>query len=85
MPSLSDVCDPDLLVHAVAEGLVSTQTDGHLTIFNYTNKAAYGRFWNDATTACRGLIVDRDGRIVARPFPKFFGVSEPDAPPLPAT
>ena len=36
-----------------------------------------------ATVACRGLILDDADRVVARPFPKFFGPSEPDAPAVP--
>ena len=62
---------------------MSVQTDGRLRILNYTAKATYSRHWNEATVACRGLILDDDDRVVARPFPKFFGPSEPDAPAIP--
>jgi RNA ligase len=48
-----------------------------LTIANYTEKASYGKVWNDVTLACRGLIWNtRNGQVVARPFRKFFNVSE---------
>ena len=63
---------------------MSVQTDGRLRILNYTAKATYSRSWNEATVACRGLILDGAGRVVARPFPKFFGPSEPDAPAIPS-
>ncbi len=84
MAELGDVCDPALVGAAVGAGLVSVQTDGRLRILNYTAKATYSRSWNEATVACRGLILDGAGRVVARPFPKFFGPSEPDAPAIPS-
>ena len=62
---------------------MSVHTDGPLRILNYTAKATYSRHWNEATIACRGLILDDADRMVARPFPKFFGPSEPDAPAVP--
>ena len=83
MAHLRDVCDPSLVDGAIGGGLVSVQTDGRLRILNYTAKATYSRQWNEATVACRGLILDDAGRVVARPFPKFFGPSEPDAPAIP--
>ena len=49
-------------------------------IANYTEKAAYTRTWNPVTLNCRGLIFDdRDGTILARPWPKFFNLGEPSA------
>ena len=62
---------------------MSVHTDGPLRILNYTAKATYSRHWNEATIACRGLILDDADRVVARPFPKFFGPTEPDAPAVP--
>ena len=47
-----------------------------LYIYNYTAKAQYDRVWNESTLACRGLILDADDRVVARPFPKFFNLGE---------
>ena len=83
MAHLRDVCDPALADEAIGGGLVSVQTNGQLRILNYTAKATYSRHWNEATVACRGLILDEADRVVARPFPKFFGPSEPDAPDVP--
>ena len=62
---------------------MSVHADGQLRILNYTAKATYSRHWNEATVACRGLILDDADRVVARPFPKFFGPTEPDAPAIP--
>ncbi len=84
MAELGDVCNPALVEEAVSKGLVSVRTDGRLRILNYTAKATHSRSWNAATVACRGLILDDANRIVARPFPKFFGPSEPDAPAVPS-
>jgi len=64
----------------IDRGLVSCQRHPDwpdLAIFNYTPKCQFGRHWDNVTRVCRGLIVDlaRD-RVVARPFPKFFGLQE---------
>ena len=82
-PYLDCLIDGSLLSDAIDEGLVSVRSDGDLRIFNYTPRATYSRRWNRATLLCRGLIVDAEDRVVARPFPKFFGADEPDAPPVP--
>ena len=84
MAQLRDICDPGLLDDMVCGGFVSSRSAGRLRILNYTSRATYARVWNEATIACRGLILDDGGRVVARPFPKFFGPSEPDAPSIPA-
>lgn len=47
-----------------------------LYIYNYTQKCQFEKFWNPTTLACRGLILDRDGNIIARPFEKFFNYEE---------
>lgn len=49
-----------------------------LTIWDYTPKAQYERMWTPETKMCRGLVLDDDGVIVARPFPKFFNLEEED-------
>ncbi len=82
-PDLGNLVDTALLSDAIDRGLVSVRTEGPLRILNYTPRAIYERAWNRATLTCRGLIVDEADRVVARPFPKFFGPSEPDAPPVP--
>lgn len=50
-----------------------------LTIYNYTTRAQIEGEWNEETRQCRGLIVHDDGRIIARPYSKFFNVGEPQA------
>lgn len=46
------------------------------TIYNYTERAQYQRVWTPETRGCRGLILDDDATIVARPWDKFFGLNE---------
>lgn len=48
----------------------------NLFIYNYTQKAQFDKVWNDETIMCRGLIMDKNNNVVARPFPKFFNVDE---------
>lgn len=50
-------------------------------IYNYTEKAAWERVWNEHTLECRGLI-EAHGEVIARPFPKFFNYGEPNAPEI---
>jgi T4 RnlA family RNA ligase len=70
--------DPHTLPALIEQGYITSQTHPSLplTIYNYTAKAQFDRYWNDATLNCRGLVLDRDYRPVARPLPKFFNLSE---------
>lgn len=52
-----------------------------LMIYNYTAKAQYENVWNAVTLACRGLICDLAGNVVARPFSKFFNLDQVDTLP----
>ena len=47
-----------------------------LYIYNYTQKAQFDRVWNEITLTCRGLILDENYKIIARPFAKFFNLGE---------
>lgn len=69
------------LAASLADGLIRKQEspDGSLTLYNYTERAQFGRAWNTATLQCRGLIFNKAGDVVARPFPKFFNSDEPGA------
>lgn len=62
----------------VEEGYISRREhpdNPDLVVYNYTAKAQYERRWTPETLACRGLIL-RGEEVVARPFPKFFNLSE---------
>ena len=62
----------------VEEGYISRRRhpSEDLYILNYTPKTQYERFWNETTTACRGLVVDGSGTVRARCFRKFFNYDE---------
>lgn len=53
-----------------------------LAIYNYTPECQYSKAWDDTTLAARGLIMNRDTReVIAKPWPKFFNLSEHDTIP----
>lgn len=70
--------ETSLLNEMMAEGFVVRQNhpEADLFIYNYSQKAQYDRVWNEVTLNCRGLIMDSNMNIVARPFPKFFNLGE---------
>lgn len=79
MTRLNDLFDAAELEHCLAERLVVARQHptAALTILNYTERCQYERgLWNPVTLACRGLIHDAAGRIVARPFRKFFNYGQ---------
>ncbi len=81
---LRDIADLGLLESAIADKHITARTTAEgLTVYNYTARAQYSEAWNQATLACRGLIADHRGRVLARPFPKFFAPSESCAPEVP--
>jgi RNA ligase len=48
-----------------------------LTIWNYSQTTQYESKWDKITMMCRGLITDNNtGKILVRPFPKFFNYEE---------
>lgn len=62
----------------INDGYVSVQKHPteDLFIYNYTQRAQFDRVWNEETMMCRGLILDEKGKLVARPFKKFFNLEE---------
>lgn len=55
---------------------VQKHSQAELFIYNYTPKTQYESFWNDITLQCRGLILNMEMQVVARPFRKFFNLGE---------
>jgi RNA ligase len=55
-----------------------------LYIYNYTPKTVYSDHWTPETRACRGLVLDGQGEVRARPFDKFFGLGDRNVGPLPS-
>jgi T4 RnlA family RNA ligase len=62
----------------IANGYISEQQHptAPLRILNYTQKTQFDWHWNNETKQCRGLIVDNNWNIVARPFQKFFSYEQ---------
>lgn len=81
----NQIINTNLLHQMVRERYVSVKKHATLGlyIYNYTAKTQYDRVWNDITLCCRGLILDEDYNIVARPFPKFFNLEEHDSHDIP--
>lgn len=55
---------------------VQQHQNAPFSIYNYTQNAQYERVWNEITMVCRGLILDENYQVIARPFPKFFNLGE---------
>ncbi|GAG80958.1 unnamed protein product [marine sediment metagenome] len=49
-----------------------------LWILNYSPKAQSKKFWDEYTMSCRGMVIDAEGNILARPFQKFKNYQEHD-------
>ena len=64
-------------------GRVMCKEQGEYVLLTYTAEAQYGGNFTEVEKICRGLVVRRDGRIMALPLPKFFNLGEPQCPPLP--
>jgi RNA ligase len=47
-------------------------------ILNYSPRVQSKRVWDEYTLSCRGLVIDADGNILARPFQKFKNYEEHD-------
>lgn len=47
-------------------------------ILNYSPTTQIERVWDDYTLSCRGLVIDGNGDILARPFQKFKNYEEYD-------
>lgn len=54
-----------------------------LYIYNYTAAAQYEGKWDEITLACRGLILNDQLNIIARPFAKFFNLGEREEEVIP--
>lgn len=47
-----------------------------LVVWNYTEKTQFAKQWDAITRAARALVLETDGRVVARSFPKFHNLNE---------
>jgi len=56
--------------------VVQTHPTLPLSIYNYSRECQYNGMWDDITLNCRGLVLDTEGNVIAKPFPKFFNYEE---------
>jgi len=70
--------DLSILNDYIDRGLVIKQDHPSLplSIYNYSRECQYGGQWDDITLNCRGLVLDNEGNVIAKPFPKFFNMEE---------
>ncbi len=70
--------DLNILNDYIERGLIIKQVHPTLplSIYNYSRTCQYGGEWDDITLNCRGLVLDNEGNIIAKPFPKFFNYEE---------
>lgn len=64
------------LTRHVTEGWIYLNQSGNLSQYTYSHECQFQKHWNEYTTLSRGLILNAEGVIVARPFSKFFNYSE---------
>lgn len=76
----------DLLRKMLDEKLVVMQKHPKcdLFIYNYSPKVQYHKLWNEITLNTRGLILDYEMNVIAKPFGKFFNLEEHDVSELPS-
>jgi len=77
--------DRERLEVLVVDGWLRSQRhpDADLWIYNYTEKTQYEKNWTPETLACRGLILDESGEVIARGFSKFFNYPSPEVMSIP--
>jgi T4 RnlA family RNA ligase len=68
----------ELLNQMVDEGYINKSKHETLDLFiyNYNQECQFKKVWNEATIMSRGLILDSEYKVYARPFPKFFNWEE---------
>lgn len=72
--------DWNLLQEYIDNGLIvaNKHPEYDIWILNYSPKVQSKKFWDDYTLSCRGMVIDSDGNILARPFRKFKNFEEHD-------
>ena len=70
--------DLNILNDYIEKGLVEKNLHPTLpiAIYNYSRTCQYEKKWDEFTKMCRGLILDNEGNVLAKPFPKFFNMEE---------
>ena len=77
--------DLNILNDYIQKGLVVKNDHPTLpiSIYNYSRTCQYENKWDNITKSCRGLILDKDGNVIAKSFDKFFNLEEHSAEEIP--
>ncbi len=72
--------DWNVLNNYINDGLITKNKhpEYDIWVLNYSPKTQAKGLWDLYTLSCRGLIIDIDGNILARPFQKFKNIEEHD-------
>ena len=77
--------DINILNDYIQKGLVVKNDHPTLpiSIYNYSRTCQYENTWDNITKSCRGLILDKDGNVIAKSFDKFFNLEEHSTEEIP--
>lgn len=77
--------DLNILGDYIGRGLLIKNSHPTLPIdiYNYSRECQFSEAWDDITLNMRGTVLDREGNIVARTFPKFFNMEEHKSEEIP--
>jgi RNA ligase len=77
--------DVNILNDYLERGLLEKNSHPTLPIdiYNYSRECQFSQLWDEITLNMRGTVLDREGNIVARTFPKFFNLEEHDHEEIP--
>jgi hypothetical protein len=72
--------DKNLIEQYIEEGWLIRQWHPTLPlqILNYSRQTEYARFWNEITSSCRGIVLDKDYYVISPCMPKFFNFYQHD-------
>jgi len=77
--------DLNILNKYISDGLVvkNDHPTYPISIYNYSRTCQYENKWDEITKACRGLILDQEGNVIAKGFDKFFNMEEHNSEEIP--
>jgi RNA ligase len=77
--------DVNILNDYIERGLLEKNSHPTLPIdiYNYSSECQFSKAWDGITLNMRGTVLDREGNVVARAFPKFFNTEEHKSEDIP--
>jgi RNA ligase len=77
--------DVNILNDYIERGLLEKNSHPTLPIdiYNYSRECQFSQAWDGITLNMRGTVLDREGNVVARAFPKFFNMEEHKSEDIP--